>query len=124
MTCSRRPILTTIDERQPRSAGGATSGHHDRRRDSRGERRALAHGGPRRTDTADAPGSASSERAGASAPATPAERVGPPEGIHPDVAKPKEHTGVMPPMGGAQLSASGVSALAAYLVALNQRAER
>jgi len=40
------------------------------------------------------------------------------------VAKPKEHTGVMPPMGGAQLSPSEVSALAAYIAALNQRAER
>jgi mono/diheme cytochrome c family protein len=40
------------------------------------------------------------------------------------VANPKEHTGVMPPMGGAQLSPSEVSALAAYIAALNQRAER
>ncbi|PYO10050.1 MAG: glucose dehydrogenase [Candidatus Rokuibacteriota bacterium] len=40
------------------------------------------------------------------------------------VAKPKEHTGVMPPMGGAQLSPSEVSALAAYIAALNQRAGR
>jgi len=40
------------------------------------------------------------------------------------VAKPKEHTGVMPPLGGAQLSPSEVSALAAYIAALNQRAER
>jgi len=39
------------------------------------------------------------------------------------VAKPKEHTGVMPPMGGAQLSPSEVSALAAYIAALTQRAE-
>ena len=30
----------------------------------------------------------------------------------------------MPPMGGAQLSPSDVSALAAYIEALNQRAER
>jgi mono/diheme cytochrome c family protein len=124
------------------------------------------------------------------APAAPAERVGPPEGIHPDaganaaglptpkgttaamvaqggrlyhanacvgchgsdakgtpvgsdltrgkwlwgdgsleaiartitrgVPSPKEHSGVMPPMGGAELSPSEVSALAAYLAALNQ----
>ena len=144
--------------------------------------------------TRGAPASAPSERAGASAPAAPAERVGPPEGIHPDagadaaglptpkgataamvalgerlyhgntcvgchgsnaegtplgsdltkgkwlwgdgslaaisrtitqgVANPKEHTGVMPPMGGAQLSPSEVSALAAYIEALNQRAGR
>src|SRR5439155_349406 len=40
------------------------------------------------------------------------------------VPNPKEHTGVMPPMGGAQLSPSDVSALAAYLAALNQRTER
>ena len=40
------------------------------------------------------------------------------------VANPKEHTDVMPPMGGAQLSPSDVSALAAYIEALNQRAER
>ena len=40
------------------------------------------------------------------------------------VAKPKEHTGVMPPMGGAQLSPSEVSALAAYIAALNQPGER
>jgi glucose/arabinose dehydrogenase/mono/diheme cytochrome c family protein len=40
------------------------------------------------------------------------------------VATPKEHTGVMPPMGGAQLSPAEVSALAAYIAALNQRAER
>ena len=40
------------------------------------------------------------------------------------VAKPKEHTGVMPPMGGAQLSPSELSALAAYIAALNQRVER
>ena len=40
------------------------------------------------------------------------------------VAQPKEHTGVMPPMGGAQLSPSEVSALAAYIAALNQRAGR
>jgi len=37
------------------------------------------------------------------------------------VPQPKEHTGVMPPMGGAQLSPSEVSALAAYIAALNQR---
>jgi len=30
----------------------------------------------------------------------------------------------MPPMGGAQLSPSEVSALAAYIAALNQRTER
>src|SRR5438309_1986598 len=40
------------------------------------------------------------------------------------VAQPKEHTGVMPPMGGAQLSPSEISALAAYIAALNQRVER
>ena len=40
------------------------------------------------------------------------------------VPHPKEHTGVMPPLGGAQLSPSDVSALAAYIAALNQRAER
>ena len=40
------------------------------------------------------------------------------------VPKPKEHTGVMPPMGGAQISSSDVSALAAYIAALNQRGER
>ena len=40
------------------------------------------------------------------------------------VPHPKEHTGVMPPMGGAQLSPSDVSALAAYIAALNQRAAR
>ena len=40
------------------------------------------------------------------------------------VPNPKEHSGVMPPMGGAQLSPSDVSALAAYLATLNQRAER
>jgi mono/diheme cytochrome c family protein len=40
------------------------------------------------------------------------------------VPRPKEHTGVMPPMGGAQLSPSDVSALAAYLAALSQQAER
>jgi glucose/arabinose dehydrogenase/mono/diheme cytochrome c family protein len=40
------------------------------------------------------------------------------------VAQPKEHTGVMPPMGGAQLSPSEVSALAAYIAALNQPTER
>jgi len=144
--------------------------------------------------TRGAPASAPSERAEASAPAAPAERVGPPEGIHPDagadaaglptpngataamvalgdrlyhgntcvgchgsnaegtplgsdltkgkwlwgdgslagisrtitqgVANPKEHTGVMPPMGGAQLSPPDVSALAAYIWALNHRAER
>jgi len=39
------------------------------------------------------------------------------------VPNPKEHSGVMPPMGGAQLSPSDVAALAAYLAALNQRAE-
>jgi len=140
-----------------------------------------------------APASAPSERAAASTPAASAERVGPPEGIHPDagadaaglpapsgataamvargdrlfhantcvgchgsnaegtplgsdltkgkwlwgdgslaaiartitqgVPNPKEHSGVMPPMGGAQLSPSDVAALAAYLAALNQRAE-
>src|SRR5207302_3067856 len=138
-----------------------------------------------------APASAPSGRADAPAAAAPAERVGPPEGIHPDagaeaaglptpngataamvvlgdrlyhtntcvgchgsnaegtplgsdltkgkwlwgdgslaaisrtitqgVAQPKEHTGVMPPMGGAQLSPSDVSALPAYIAALNQR---
>ena len=143
--------------------------------------------------TRGAPASAPSERADAPSAAAPAERVGPPEGIHPDagtdaaglptpkgataamvalgdrlyhantcvgchgsnaegtplgsdltkgkwlwgdgslsaiartitqgVANPKEHSGVMPPMGGAQLSASDVSALAAYIAALNQRAE-
>jgi glucose/arabinose dehydrogenase/mono/diheme cytochrome c family protein len=140
-----------------------------------------------------APASAPSASAAASTPGASSERVGPPEGIHPDagadaaglstpkgataamvaqgdrlfhtnscvgchgsnaagtplgsdltkgkwlwgdgslaainrtitqgVAKPKEHTGVMPPMGGAQLSPSEVSALAAYIAALNQRAE-
>jgi glucose/arabinose dehydrogenase/mono/diheme cytochrome c family protein len=40
------------------------------------------------------------------------------------VPSPKEHSGAMPPLGGAQLSPSDVSALAAYLAALNQRAER
>ena len=144
--------------------------------------------------TRGAPVSAPSGRVAASAPAASAERVGPPEGIHPDagadaaglptpkgataamvaqgdrlfhantcvgchgsnaegtplgsaltkgkwlwgdgslaaiartiiqgVPSPKEHTGVMPPMGGAQLSPSDVSALAAYIAALNQRAER
>jgi len=146
------------------------------------------------TATRRAPASAPSERVEAPAPAASAERVGPPEGIHPDagadaaglptptgataamvargnrlfhgntcvgchgsdaegtpigsdltkgkwlwgdgslaaiartitqgVPRPKEHTGVMPPMGGAQLSPSDVSALAAYIAALNQRAER
>jgi glucose/arabinose dehydrogenase/mono/diheme cytochrome c family protein len=140
-----------------------------------------------------APASAPSERAATSISAASAERVGPPEGIHPDagadaaglptprgataamvaqgdrlyhantcvgchgsnaegtplgsdltkgkwlwgdgslaaiartitqgVPNPKEHSGVMPPMGGAQLAPSDVSALAAYLAALNQRAE-
>src|SRR5882724_9046968 len=144
--------------------------------------------------TRGAPASAPSERADAPAPAAPAQRVGPPEGIHPDagadaaglptpkgataamdalgdrlyhgntcvgchgsnaegtplgsdltkgkwlwgdgslaaiartitqgVPNPKEHSGVMPPMGGAQLSPSDVAALAAYLAALNQRAEQ
>jgi glucose/arabinose dehydrogenase/mono/diheme cytochrome c family protein len=139
--------------------------------------------------TRGAPAASPSERAGSSA--APAERVGPPEGIHPDagvnaaglptpkgataamvaqgdrlyhanacvgchgsdakgtpvgsdltngkwlwgdgslgaiartitqgVPHPKEHSGVMPPKGGAQLSPSQVSALAAYLAALNQR---
>jgi glucose/arabinose dehydrogenase/cytochrome c5 len=40
------------------------------------------------------------------------------------VATPKQHTGAMPPMGGAQLSPSDVSALAAYVAALNQRSDR
>jgi hypothetical protein len=40
------------------------------------------------------------------------------------VPHPKQHTGVMPPMGGAQLSPSDVRALAAYIAALNQRGER
>ena len=141
-----------------------------------------------------APAPAASERADTGATAAPAERVGPPEGIHPNagaeaaglptpkgataamvaqgdrlfhtntcvgchgsnaegtplgsdlrkgtwlwgdgslaaiartitqgVSSPKEHTGVMPPMGGAPLSPSDVSALAAYIAALNQRAER
>ena len=141
--------------------------------------------------TRGAPAASPSERAGSSA--APAERVGPPEGIHPDagvnaaglptpkgatagmvaqgdrlyhanacvgchgsdakgtpvgsdltsgkwlwgdgslgaiartitqgVPHPKEHSGVMPPKGGAQLSPSEVSALAAYLAALNQRSE-
>jgi len=141
-----------------------------------------------------APAPAASERANTGATAAPAERVGPPEGIHPNagaeaaglptpkgataamvaqgdrlfhtntcvgchgsnaegtplgsdlrkgtwlwgdgslaaiartitqgVSSPKEHTGVMPPMGGAPLSPSDVSALAAYIAALNQRAER
>jgi len=39
------------------------------------------------------------------------------------VPRPKEHTGVMPPMGGAQLSPSDISALAAYIAALNERGE-
>jgi mono/diheme cytochrome c family protein len=146
------------------------------------------------TATRRAPASAPSDRAEAPAPAASAERVGPPEGIHPDagadaaglptptgvtaamaargdrlfhgntcvgchgsnaegtplgsdltkgkwlwgdgslaaisrtitqgVANPKEHTGVMPPMGGAELSPSDVSALATYIAALSQRAER
>jgi glucose/arabinose dehydrogenase/cytochrome c5 len=161
--------------------------------DARGRIWRIIHTG-KVAATRGAPASAPSERAGASAPAAPAERVGPPEGIHPDagavaaalptpkgttaamvargdrlyhgntcvgchgsnaegtplgpdltkgkwlwgdgslaaisrtitegVANPKEHTGVMPPMGGAQLSPSEVSALAAYIEALNQRAER
>src|SRR6266850_962364 len=140
------------------------------------------------------PASAPFERADAPAAAAPAERVGPPEGIHPNagadaaglptpkgatvamvalgdrlfhvntcvgchgsnaegtplgsdltkgkwlwgdgslpaiartitqgVPEPKEHTGVMPPLGGAQLSPPEVSALAAYIAALNQRSER
>jgi glucose/arabinose dehydrogenase/mono/diheme cytochrome c family protein len=146
------------------------------------------------TATRRAPAFGPSDRAEAPAPAASAERVGPPEGIHPDagtdaaglptptgataamvaqgdrlfhgntcvgchgsnaegtplgsdltkgkwlwgdgslaaiartitqgVPRTKEHTGVMPPMGGAQLSPSDVSALAAYIAALNQRAER
>jgi glucose/arabinose dehydrogenase/mono/diheme cytochrome c family protein len=40
------------------------------------------------------------------------------------VPQPKQHTGVMPPMGGAQLSPSDVRDLAAYIVALNQRTGR
>jgi glucose/arabinose dehydrogenase len=40
------------------------------------------------------------------------------------VPTPKQHTGVMPPLGGAPLSPSDVSALSAYIVALNPRAER
>jgi mono/diheme cytochrome c family protein len=40
------------------------------------------------------------------------------------VPHPKEHTGVTPPMGGAQLSPSDVRALAAYIAALNQRGDR
>jgi glucose/arabinose dehydrogenase/mono/diheme cytochrome c family protein len=146
------------------------------------------------TATRRAPAFGPSDRAEAPAPAASAERVGPPEGIHPDagtdaaglptptgataamvaqgdrlfhgntcvgchgsnaegtplgsdltkgkwlwgdgslaaisrtitqgVANPKEHTGVMPPMGGAELSPSDVSALATYIAALSQRAER
>jgi hypothetical protein len=37
------------------------------------------------------------------------------------VPNPKEFRGTMPPMGGAQLSSSEVSALAAYVWALNHR---
>jgi mono/diheme cytochrome c family protein len=36
---------------------------------------------------------------------------------------PKEHGGVMPPMGGAQLSPDQVSAIAAYIAALNERSD-
>ena len=39
------------------------------------------------------------------------------------VPDPKEHRGVMPPMGGAQLSPSEVSAVAAYVWALGHRSE-
>jgi glucose/arabinose dehydrogenase/mono/diheme cytochrome c family protein len=39
------------------------------------------------------------------------------------VPNPKKHTGVMPPMGGAPLSPSDASAIAAYLAALNQTPE-
>ena len=40
------------------------------------------------------------------------------------VAEPKQYRGVMPPMGGAQLSASDVFAVAAYIAALNQHGRR
>ena len=35
------------------------------------------------------------------------------------VAKPKQHTGVMPPMGGAQLTPTQVAAVAAYAWSLS-----
>jgi mono/diheme cytochrome c family protein len=40
------------------------------------------------------------------------------------VPNPKEYRGVMPPMGGTQLSPSEVSAVAAYLWALSHRSAR
>jgi mono/diheme cytochrome c family protein len=39
------------------------------------------------------------------------------------VARPKQYMGVMPPMGGAQLSQSDVAAVAAYVWALGHRAQ-
>jgi glucose/arabinose dehydrogenase/mono/diheme cytochrome c family protein len=39
--------------------------------------------------------------------------------IRQGVAKPKEHTGVMPPMGGAQLSPAQLAAVGAYIFALS-----
>jgi mono/diheme cytochrome c family protein len=39
--------------------------------------------------------------------------------IREGVAKPKEHTGVMPPMGGAQLSPAQLAAVGAYVFALS-----
>ena len=37
------------------------------------------------------------------------------------VAKPKEHTGVMPPMGGAQLSQADLAALSDYVWAIGHQ---
>jgi cbb3-type cytochrome c oxidase subunit III len=39
--------------------------------------------------------------------------------IREGVPKPKEHTGVMPPMGGAQLTQAQVAAVAAYVWSLS-----
>jgi mono/diheme cytochrome c family protein len=39
--------------------------------------------------------------------------------IREGVASPKQHTGVMPPMGGAQLTPAQVAAVGAYVFALS-----
>jgi mono/diheme cytochrome c family protein len=39
--------------------------------------------------------------------------------IRQGVATPKEHTGVMPPMGGAQLSPAQLAAVGAYVFSLS-----
>ena len=40
------------------------------------------------------------------------------------VAKPKQHTGVMPPMGGAQLSQADLAAVADYVWAIGHQKQR